>query len=269
MNNKSIGLFDSGVGGLTVLKALLDVLPNEKYVYLGDTARLPYGTKSKETIIRYALQCTEKLMDRDLKLLVVACNTVSSVALPSLKEKYPQIEIVGVVTPGAEAACNATKNNNIAVLGTESTIKGKAYDNAILKINPEAVVTGKACTLFVGMAEEGLSKGFLAEEMAKHYLKDILSQENKPDTLVLGCTHFPLLKQAIQNVAGKDMQLVDSAQTTAKKVAERLRTANALADGKNPSVAFLTTDDTEKFKAVGEPFLGFSLRESHVELVDL
>lgn len=119
------------------------------------------------------------------------------------------------------------------------------------------------------MAEEGLSKGFLAEEMAKHYLKDILSQENKPDTLVLGCTHFPLLKQAIQNVAGKDMQLVDSAQTTAKKVAERLRTANALADGKNPSVVFLTTDDTEKFKAVGEPFLGFSLRESHVELVDL
>lgn len=269
MNNKSIGLFDSGVGGLTVLKALLDVLPNEKYVYLGDTARLPYGTKSKETIIRYALQCTEKLMEKDLKLLVVACNTVSSVALPSLKEKYPQIEIVGVVTPGAEAACNATKNNNIAVLGTESTIKGKAYDSAILKINPQAVVTGKACPLFVGMAEEGLSKGFLAEEMAKHYLKDILSQEDKPDTLVLGCTHFPLLKQAIQNVAGKNIQLVDSAQTTAKKVAEHLRTANALADGKNPSLAFLTTDDTEKFKAVGEPFLGFSLRNSHVELVDL
>ncbi len=271
MNNKAIGLFDSGVGGLTVLKALMQILPGENYIYLGDTARLPYGTKGKETIIRYALQCTEKLMENDLKMLVLACNTVSSVALPAIKEKYPHIEIIGVVEPGAEAACNATKNNHIAVLGTQSTIQGKAYDKAILAINPTAKVTGKACPLFVGMAEEGLSQGFIAEEMAKHYLKDILklSKENKPDTIVLGCTHFPLLKGAIQNVVGNDIQLVDSAQTTAKKVFARLTKTNSLAENKKPFIHFLTTDDVAKFKAVGEPFLGISLDKSHVELVDL
>lgn len=269
MNNKAIGLFDSGVGGLTVLKALMQLLPGENYIYLGDTARLPYGTKSRETIIRYALQCTEKLMENDLKMLVVACNTVSSVALPAVRGKYPQIEIIGVVEPGAEAACNATKNNHIAVLGTQSTIQGKAYDKAILAINPHASVTGKACPLFVGMAEEGISHGFLAEEMAKHYLNDILNQENKPDTFVLGCTHFPLLKEAIQNVVGKDIQLVDSAQTTAKKVLARLQKTNALAENEQPFIHFLTTDDVAKFKTVGAPFLGISLDKSHVELVDL
>lgn len=269
MNNKAIGLFDSGVGGLTVLKALLQKLPHENYIYLGDTARLPYGTKSKETIIRYALQCTGKLMENDLKMLIVACNTVSSVALPSIMEKYPHIQIVGVVEPGAEAACKSTRNNHIAVLGTESTIKGKAYDKAILAINPKAVITGKPCPLFVGMAEEGILKGHLAEEMAKHYLKDILKQEHIPDTIVLGCTHFPLLKEAIQNVAGKDIHLVDSAQTTAKKVHAMLTEANALSDRVKGTIHFLTTDDIAKFRAVGEPFLGFSLDSSHVELVDL
>lgn len=269
MNNKAIGIFDSGVGGLTVLKALLQELPNENYIYLGDTARLPYGTKSRETIIRYALQCTEKLIDYDLKMLIVACNTVSSVALPSIKEKYPHIQIVGVVEPGAEAACKSTKNNHIAVLGTESTIKGKAYDRAILAINPNAVITGKACPLFVGMAEEGILKGHLAEEMAKHYLQDILKQEHMPDTIVLGCTHFPLLKEAIHSVAGKNINLVDSAQTTAKKVHAVLSQANAFSDSSQGSMHFLTTDDIAKFKAVGEPFLGISLDSSHVELVDL
>lgn len=269
MNNKAIGLFDSGVGGLTVLKALLRVLPQENYIYLGDTARLPYGTKSKETIIRYALQCTEKLMENDLKMLVVACNTVSSVALPAIKEKYPTLEIIGVVEPGAEAACNTTKNNHIAVLGTQSTIQGKAYDKAIMARNPHAIVAGIACPLFVGMAEEGITQGFLAEEMAKHYLKDILVQENKPDTMVLGCTHFPLLKNAIQNVVGNSIQLVDSAQTTALKVLARLQENNALAENNVPFMHFLTTDDIAKFKAIGEPFLGISLDESPVELVDL
>lgn len=269
MDNRAIGIFDSGVGGLTVLKALLQELPREHYIYLGDTARLPYGTKSRETIIRYALQCTEKLMEYELKMLIVACNTVSSVALPAIKEKYPHIQIVGVVEPGAEAACKSTKNNHIAVLGTESTIKGKAYDRAILAINPHAVITGKACPLFVGMAEEGILEGHLAEEMAKHYLKDILRQEHIPDTIVLGCTHFPLLKNAIQNVIGKNINLVDSAQTTAKKVRSLLDGTAAACTSPSGSIHFLTTDDIAKFKAVGEPFLGFSLDSSHVELVDL
>ncbi len=270
MNNKLIGLFDSGVGGLTVLKALKETLPHENYIYLGDTARLPYGTKSKETIIRYALQCTEKLIEYDLKILVVACNTVSSVALPYIKEKYPQIEVIGVVEPGAEAACNETKNNIIAVLATESTIKGKAYEKAILKINKNAYVIGKACPLFVGMAEEGIIKGELAEAMATHYLKDILNLKNKPDTIVLGCTHFPLLKEAIQHVVGNTIHLVDSAQTTAKKIQYLLKQKEMACNSTlHSSLHFLTTDNVEKFKAIGEPFLGISLDNSLVELVDL
>ncbi len=271
MHNKLIGLFDSGVGGLTVLKALKNTLPNENYIYLGDTARLPYGTKSKETIIRYALQCTEKLMEYDLKILVVACNTVSSIALPYIKDKYPHIEVIGVVEPGAEAACNETKNNIIAVLATESTIKGKAYENAILKIKPTATVIGKACPLFVGMAEEGIIKGELAEAMAKHYLHEILLKTQKPDTIVLGCTHFPLLKEAIQHIVGNAIHLVDSAQTTAQKVQKLLKEKKLSLDVTLPhaTMHFLTTDDVAKFKAIGEPFLGISLDKSNVELVDL
>lgn len=276
MNNNPIGLFDSGVGGLTVLRALQEELPQENFIYLGDTARLPYGTKSKETIIRYALQCTAKLMERNLKLLVMACNTVSSVALPALQQRYPQIDIIGVVEPGAQAACLASKNANIAIVATESTTKGKAYERAILNINPQAKIIAKPSPLFVTMAEEGLVSGSLAESIAKYYLDEIFNHTNKqdmPDTLVLGCTHFPLLKEAIQNVVGDSVTLVDSAYTTAKAVQELLKKKQLFAKHKDSlpqkQIAFLTTDDISKFAQIGERFLGFPLKTNSIELVDL
>ncbi len=269
MKNKPIGLFDSGFGGLTVLRALQKILPNENYIYLGDTARLPYGTKSQDTIIRYALQCTAKLMENDLKLLIMACNTVSSVALPYLQEKYPQIDIIGVVEPGAKAACKTSKNSKIAIIGTESTIKGKAYERAILSINPKAKIIAKPSPLFVAMAEEGLVEGKLVEDIAAHYLSDIFKTEENPDTLVLACTHFPLFKNAIQNTIGNTINLVDSAQTTAETVLNILKTQNKTASHENGKTIFLTTDDVLKFSMVGEKFLGFALPKEDIELVDL
>lgn len=271
MQEHAIGLFDSGVGGLTVLRAMLDVLPKEKYIYLGDTARLPYGTKSQATIIKYALQCTEKLMQHKLKILVVACNTVSSVALPALRLAYPHVEIMGVVESGAKAACAATRNQYIGVIATESTIRGKAYDTAIRSINPHAKIIGKACPLFVAMAEDGLIKGELAEGLAKRYLSDLFANDSNdtPDCLVLGCTHFPLLKEAIQNVIGSQVQLVDSAVTIANAVQNFLIQNNLYSTRKKQELRFLTTDDVERFSSMGEFFLGLPLNKNIVTLINL
>ncbi len=270
MYTNPIGLFDSGVGGLTVLRALQEILPHENFIYLGDTARLPYGTKSEDTIIRYAIQCTEKLMSHNLKLMVTACNTVSSVALPVLQGKYPHIDVIGVVNPGAEAACEATQNNNIGIIGTESTIRGRAYEKAIHNINPKIKTFAKPSPLFVGMAEEGLVEGKLVEDIAAYYLNEFFTDEtSQPDTLVLGCTHFPLIKKAIQNVVGNKVCLVDSAQTTAKAVYKLLQEKNLVNPQAHGSTRFITTDDAEKFAKIGELFLGIPLKGNDVELVDL
>ncbi len=270
-NNKPIGLFDSGVGGLTVLRALWDCLPEENYLYLGDTARLPYGAKSNETITRYALQAASALIQRDVKLLVLACNTATSVALPALRAAYPNIPIVGVVEPGAKAACNASKNGHIAVIATASTTRGGAYMRAIKNINPKAQVESIACPLFVPLAEDGLTEGYIVEGIAKHYLEDYFGEKakNKPDTLVLGCTHFPLLQQALQNTVGNDIKLVDSAQTTALTIEEILKKENLFNNEKVHNTHFLTTDDIEQFKKVGQAFLGTSIDNEHVELIDI
>ncbi len=270
-NHKPIGLFDSGVGGLTVLRALWEVLPEENYIYLGDTARLPYGTKSNETIIRYALQAANALIQRDVKLLVLACNTATSVALPALRAAYPQIPIVGVVEPGAKAACSATINNKIAVIATSSTTRGGAYVRAIKNINPNALVESIACPLFVPLAEDGLTDGYLVEGIAKRYLEDYFGDkaEHKPDTLVLGCTHFPLLREALQNTVGDSIKLVDSAQTTAQTVKEILREKDLYNQEKEHKTHFLTTDDIEQFKKVGQAFLGRNIDQENVELIDI
>ena len=255
-----IGIFDSGVGWLTVLAALLKRLPHERYCYLGDTARLPYGTKSVSTIARYSLQVAEKLVERNIKLLVVACNTATAAALPQLREAYPDLPVLGVVEPGARAACKRSRSGNIVVLGTESTIRGQAYTKAIQAVRPEATVTGVACTLFVSLAEEGWMSGDVAEAAAARYLAPILPDKTKraagragqvhgrgqesanrdelpasetphtagPDCLVLGCTHFPPLAPVIQSVVGPHVVLVDSAATTAEAVEDRLRELDLL-----------------------------------------
>ncbi len=279
MNNLDtlpIGMFDSGVGGLTVLKALKEQLPCEDVVYLGDTARLPYGTKSPQTVARYAVQCADVLVQRNIKLLVVACNTASAVALESLREAYPDIPVIGVVQPGAQAACKATTNDTIAVIATESTIAGGAYQRAIHAIHPQARIIGHPCPLFVALAEEGWTDGPIPEAVAERYLNPIFNPASGtespviPDALVLGCTHFPLLAPAIKNVLNGKTVIVDSAATTAETVNGKLSSL----DIKRPnsdcgSVQYLTTDDTARFARTGTRFLGTPISESEVELVDL
>ena len=273
---RPIGVFDSGVGGLTVLKALQERLPAEDYLYLGDTARLPYGTKSAQSVTRYALQCTRLLVDRGVKLLVVACNTASSVALPALEAAYPGLPVVGVVRPGARAGCRLTRSRKLAVIATESTVAGGAYQAAIRELCPEMEITALACPLFVALAEEGWTEGPVAEETARRYLAPLFNgqdgegREGGPDTLVLGCTHFPLLVRAIAAVAGPGVSIIDSAATTAAEVAERLAETGLAAPGPGPGAArFLATDGAARFARVGGRFLGRGLAAEDVSLVDL
>ncbi len=276
MGKRPIGMFDSGVGGLTVLKALKERMPCEDVIYLGDTARLPYGSKSPQTVARYAVQCAAELVRRDIKLLVVACNTASAVALGPLSEAYPDIPVIGVVEPGAQAACRATKNKVIAVIATEATIAGGAYQRAIHAMEPSARILGHPCPLFVALAEEGWIDGEVPEAVAKRYLDPLFrpaSGEESPtipDTLVLGCTHFPLLASAIRNVVPFGTTIVDSAATTAHIVLQSLETM-AL---RRPATGcgdtqYLTTDDAARFARTGTRFLGTPIAEHQVELVDL
>ena len=265
-----IGLFDSGVGGLTVLDAMRRRVPGEDFLYLGDTARLPYGTKSPETITRYALQATRKLIERRIKLLVVACNTATAVALPALAETYPDIPVIGVVEPGALAACRTSASGRIAVMATMSTTRGGAYVRAILAHRPEAHVVSLAASLLVPMAEEGWFEGPLVEGIIARYLDPVFREQTEtPDCLVLGCTHFPLLIKALRAVVGPDVALVDSAATTAETVADRLRQDCLERPAGGGSITFLTTDDVARFAATGSLFLGMSIAGSDVELVNL
>ena len=213
MNDASIGIFDSGMGGLTVMRALMARLPNERFLYLGDTARLPYGTKSADTVTRYSVQAASALVKRRIKLLVVACNTASGVALPALQEAFAPLPVIDVIAPGAEAALAASPRGPIAVIATEGTVKAGAYMRAIHARAPEVPVTQTACPLFVPLAEEGLIDGEIVELVAHRYLDPVLAQ--KPHALVLGCTHYPALKATIAKIAGPDVVLVDSAETTA------------------------------------------------------
>jgi glutamate racemase len=265
-----IGVFDSGMGGLTVMRALMARLPRESFVYLGDTARLPYGTKSGDTVTRYAVQCAHALSKYDVKLLVVACNTASAVALPALSKALAPVPVLGVVEPGAEAAVAAAPSGRIAVIATEGTVKGGAYERAIHARNPKAQVTQLACPLFVPLAEEGLTEGPIVELVARRYLEPMFAGKDRPECLVLGCTHFPVLAQTIARVVGNDVTLVDSAETTAL-AAERLLKERDLAreDGASSRPVFLATDAPERFARVGQIFLGSRIAPASVELVDL
>ena len=272
--NLPIALFDSGMGGLTVFKAIADSLPHEDLLYLGDTARLPYGTKGRDTIIRYTLKAAEQLVRRGVKMLVVACNTATATALPSLREHVAPLPVVGVVEPGAGAACAATRNGHIAVIATEATIRSGVYHRAITAIRPDARISGKPCTLFVPLAEEGLCDGPIVEGIAHHYLDEILSGgevDALPDTLLLGCTHFPLFEKALQDVVGPRVRVVNPAATVAQAVAEELQSRGlGQTDGHGPGHRhFMTTDNQERFARTGSIFLGSFLAPGDVELVDL
>lgn len=250
---RPIGIFDSGVGGLTVFAEIRKHLPGESTIYLGDTARVPYGTKSPETVIRYARHCARLLCERDIKLLVVACNTASAFALEALSEELP-IPVVGVVAPGAAAAVGISRNGRIGIIGTRGTIGSGAYQRAIADRQPEATVHSQACPLFVPLAEEGWVNGTVAEAIARNYLADLLGEGI--DTLVLGCTHYPLLKGTLAAVCGPAVTLVDSAEETSKAVARKLD-AKALRapDGHIVAERFLVSDSPDSFAAIGKQFL--------------
>jgi glutamate racemase len=223
-NARPIGVFDSGIGGLTVVKALRDLLPNERIIYLGDTARVPYGSRSPATVERYSIEIATMLMERNAKMVVVACNTVSSVALPQLEQTLP-VDVIGVIRPGAEAAIHETRTNHIGVIGTRATIRSGAYERTLKDLSPAVQVTSRACPLLVPLIEEGLLRDSITDQMIARYLEPMLAQGI--DTLVLGCTHYPLLAEAIRKQLGMGVQLVDSARNCALAV-KRLLDANSL-----------------------------------------
>ena len=252
---KKIGIFDSGIGGITVLKEILSLAPDADMVYLGDCARLPYGTKSPKTIIRYSLQCAGFLVSKDIDMLVVACNTASSHALPALQEAF-SIPVVGVVASGSKAAIDAG-GRRIGVIGTPSTIRSRAYDTALRAISPDVQVLSKACPLFVPLVEEGWCDDAVTEQVAHRYLDDLLHEGI--DTLLLGCTHYPLLKGVISRVAGNGVCIVDSAVSTARAVAE-LGGARRSPGGEQ-SVVYYLSDISERFIELGEIFLGRKMKD--------
>lgn len=264
-----IGVFDSGVGGLTVLRALEARLPAERFVYLGDTARLPYGTKSPRTVQRYAMQAAQRLVERRVKALIVACNTASAVALPALETRYAPLPVIGVVDPGAVRACEHSRSGRIGVIATESTIAGGAYQAALLARRGELKIYGRACSLFVALAEEGWVEGEIVESICREYLAPWLAPGVEIDTLVLGCTHFPLLAETIGRVVGERLLLVDSAATTAAAVAVILERLGLEREHGEGGRELLATDDAVRFARVGSRFLGETLSASDVELIDL
>ena len=254
---RPIGVFDSGVGGLTVVKELIRQLPSEDIVYFGDTARVPYGIKSKETIIRFSIENILFLLKQDVKLICVACNTVSSMALPVIVNHF-KVPIVGVLTPGVREAVYATQNKHIGVIGTKGTIKSRAYENEIKQLDPKVKVTAVACPLFVPFVEEGWLSGDVVLEVARNYLKPL--KDARVDTVILGCTHYPLLKPVIKEVLGKEVALIDSAKQVAIEVRKILAAEGELNKGHRGKHKFYVSDNPEWFSGLAERFLGVSLR---------
>lgn len=259
----AIGIFDSGVGGLTVFRRVAEYMPAESIIYLGDTARVPYGTKSADTVIRYARTCAGLLLDRGVKMLVVACNTASAYALDALRNDI-DIPVLGVIEPGAAAAVKCSKNKRIGVIGTTGTVASNEYLTAIQCLAPDAQVFSKACPLFVPLAEEGWTDGEVPQRVAQAYLGVLAEQAI--DTLVLGCTHYPLLKKVIAETMGESVALVDSAEATALVVRDVLDAIGNADDDRAPVHRFLVSDAPENFARVGRRFLGYDI--DNVEWVD-
>jgi glutamate racemase len=248
-----IGVFDSGLGGLTVVKAIQKELPNEKLAYFGDTARIPYGTKGPETILHYARQIVRFLLKREkVKAVVVACNTSSAWALKDLRKEF-DIPILGVIEPGAYAAVEVSRNGKIGVIGTEGTIYSGAYPEAIHQLKPRARVLARACPLFVPLVEEGKLSGALTEAVAREYLKPLLKAGI--DTLLLGCTHYPLLKKTLAKVSGKKVRIVDSAEETARSLHRNLALHGVPMNG-HGGTHYYVSDLSRKFKEHAQRFLG-------------
>jgi glutamate racemase len=249
----AIGVFDSGIGGLTVLQRIMEALPKENTVYLGDTARAPYGTKSVETVLRYSFENSEFLLEKGVKIVVVACNTSTAIALGPLKKSL-SVPVVGVIEPGVKRAIKTTKNKKVGVIGTEATIQSGAYTRALKSADPNVEVYSRACPLFVPLVEEGWTDNAVVEMTVQVYLGSL--KQSGIDTLVLGCTHYPLLKKAIRKFMGSGVRLVDSAEETAQEVHSLLRKGTSAKKSGRGVHSFFVTDAPDRFIKVGRRFLG-------------
>ena len=258
-SNQPIGVFDSGLGGLTVVKELNHLLPNEGIVYFGDTARVPYGTKSAETIIRYSREIVKVLLKHKVKMVVVACNTASSLALDVLKKEF-DLPILGVIEPGARKAVGVTRNNRVGIIATSSTVKSGKYAKKIVQLNKNIIVTSQSCPLFVPLVEEGWFDHSVTYQVAQEYLGDM--KKNKVDTLILGCTHYPLLKEVVHRVMGPKVQLVDSAQEVALQVKELLIKNRILRTRLGPCQhLYIVSDEPKQFQRLAMRFLGGGVKD--------
>lgn len=264
MSEKFIGVFDSGLGGLTCVKEIMDIMPDEPIVYFGDTGRVPYGSKSNETIIKYVKSDIKFLESFDLKMIVIACGTASAIALPQIKDELT-LPTFGVIDAAASAATKLTKNNKIGIIGTAGSIRSGAYEKKIKEINPKISTFARACPLFVPLVEEGHTKGKVAELVAEEYLKDVKSAG--VDTLILGCTHYPLLKETIANVMGDDVTLIDPGKVTASYVKDYLE-KNSLRTNSHPEYKFFVSDYPDGFKRLASEFLQREI-DSNIEKIDI
>jgi glutamate racemase len=254
MNKDSaIGLFDSGIGGLTVLQKIIEILPRENTVYLGDTARAPYGTKSVETVLRYSFENSDFLVEKDVKLVVVACNTSTAIALDRLKSSL-EVPVIGVIEPGVRKALSKSRNRKIGVIGTEATIQSSAYTKALRAADVKVEVYSRACPLFVPLVEEGWTDNDVVEMTVKAYLGSL--KQSGIDTLILGCTHYPLLRKAIRKLLGDGVYLVDSAEEIANEVSTILKKESLARRNGKGTHSFFVTDAPDRFVKVGQRFLG-------------
>lgn len=252
-NNRPIGIFDSGFGGLTVMSAISKLMPKENLIYFGDTAHVPYGSKSKKIVTEFATKISKFLVKNNVKMIVIACNTASAFSLDALK-KIIKVPIIGVIKAGSIMAAQNTKNKKIGVIGTEGTIKSSAYEKEIKKYDNKIMCYSKACPLFVPLVEEGWNNGKITEDIINVYLKDLVNK--KIDTIILGCTHYPLLKSTIKKVIGNKINIIDSANAVALAVKNLLVEKDLLKGDGKATYKFYVSDGPEKFKNIGNKFLG-------------
>ncbi len=259
MKNNPIGIFDSGIGGLTVAKEVANILPKESIIYLGDTARVPYGTRGKKIIAQFALELANFLIKQKVKFLVIACNTISATCFKEIKKVSP-VPVLGVITPAAEKIIRTTKTGKVGVIGTRATVNSKVYEQEIWKINPRIKVFTKACPLFVPIAEEGLGENGIATLTAEEYLSCF--KDSGIDTLHLGCTHYPLLKGVIQKAIGNKVTIIDSAQPSAEKLKETLEEMDLLSNSAETVYKFYVTDSPDQLYKVAKLFFGKNIKKN-------
>lgn len=262
-----IGVFDSGIGGLTVLKALAQHFPNESYIYMGDTARLPYGTKSPETVIRYSQGLTHRILDEHVKAIVVACNTASTHALGAVKEMAGEVPVIGMIDPAADAAVSVSRSGRIGVIATYGTIKSDVYRRALVARQPDCQVLSVACQMLVALAEEGWAEGDIPRATLHRYLDPMFDRPDAPDTLILGCTHFPVFSGLLREILGESVSLINSGEAASRHLGPYLAACGASERAHPPR--FLVTDDPSRFAENAVKFFDHRLPEDSVELIDI